>query len=125
MPVSYKVNKDEDFAWIRFGSRFRLQEVLDAVAGFRAEGGPDCRRIIEFERPLANFRYENIRRVAETMRPSGAGKAIALVANNELSREVCEAIVRQLPTGVPARIFAERAEAEAWLRTQPSSTPPR
>ena len=38
MPVTYAVSKDDDLAWICFGSRFGLQEVLDAVAGFRAEG---------------------------------------------------------------------------------------
>ena len=115
MPVYYDVDKDRDFAWIRFGSRFKLQEVLDAVSGFRAEGGHDCRRIIEFERPIANFRYENIKSVAANMRPSGAGKAIAFVADSDVAREVCDAIMRQVPPHVPSQIFATRAEAETWL----------
>ena len=116
MPVTYKVDKDQDIAWIRFGNRFDLQEVVDAVNGFRAEGGPDCRRIIAFERPLANVRYENIKMVSGNMKPSGAGKAIAFVADNDLSREICEAILRQIPAHLPTAIFATHAEAEAWLR---------
>ena len=121
MPVTYKISRDEDFAWIRFGSRFSLQEVLDAVAGFRREGGSECRRLFEFDRPLTNFLLENIRRVADGLRPAGPGKAIAFVADNDLSLEVCDAILRQIPRHLPVKIFSNRAEAEAWLKSQPSS----
>jgi hypothetical protein len=121
MPVTYDVNVEGDFAWIRFGSRFTLEEVVAAVSGFRERGGMECRRLFEFERPIANIRFESIKDIGAGMRPSGAGKAIALVADNDLSREVCDAIARQVPAHLPVQIFDSRPAAEAWLKSQPSS----
>ena len=125
MPVTYNVYVAADFAWICFGSRFTLEEVVTAVSAFREKGGMECRQLFKVERPLANFAFENIKNVSAGMRPSGPGKAIALVADNDLSREVCEAIARQVPPHLPVRIFPQRAEAEAWLKAQPSSSSPK
>ncbi len=118
MPITFEIPPDSPFAVVIFAGLFTLEETDAALAAFRAQGGMDRHCIIEFDRPLANFRVENIRRVASDMMRAGAAKPTAFVGASDLSFEICETIVRFVQRPDSVGVFRSRAEAESWLKSR-------
>jgi hypothetical protein len=50
------------------------------------------------------------------MAPAGGGRPTAFVGDNDLSFEVCDAIVRYIGQPGRVRAFRTRDEAEIWLK---------
>lgn len=121
MPVTYEIHPNSPFAVVTFAGRFTLEETETTLAAFRAQGGQQRLCIFEFDRPIANFQVENIKRICTDMMPKDSGQPTAFVGNTDLSFELCEAIVRFITRPGAVSIFRSRAEAESWLKQRAES----
>lgn len=118
MPVTFEIVADSPFAVVTFAGWFTVEATETALAAFRAQGGQQRLCIIEFDRPAADFRVENIKRLCTDMMPKDAGQPTAFVGNTDLSFELCETIVRFITRPGAVSVFRSRAEAERWLKQQ-------
>ena len=116
MPVTFQIIPDRLLSVVRFAGLFTVEETEAALAAFREQGGQTYPCIFEFDRPVANFRPENIKRIVSEMAPAGGGRPTAFVGDTDLSFEVCDAIVRYIGQPGRVRAFRTRDEAEAWLK---------
>ncbi len=115
MPVTFEIDPDSPFAVVTFAGWFTVEATETALAAFRAQGGQQRLCIIEFDRPMADFRVENIKRLCTDMMPKDAGQPTAFVGNTDLSFEL---IVRFITRPGAMSVFRSRAEAERWLKQQ-------
>lgn len=118
MPVTFEIFPDRQLSVVTFAGPFTVEETEATLAAFRARGGQSYPCIFEFDRPVANFRPENIKRIVSEMAPAGGGRPTAFVGDNDLSFEVCDAIVRYIGQPGRVRAFRTRDEAEAWLKAR-------
>ena len=116
MPVTFEIDPERSLSIVTFAGPFTVEEAESALAAFRAQGGQDHPCIFQFDRPVAQFRPENIKRVVSDMSPAGGGRPSAFVGDNDLSYEVCSVIVHYIGRPASVRAFRTREEAEAWLR---------
>lgn len=121
MPVTFEIDPDSPFAVVTFAGWFTVEETETTLAAFRTQGGQQRLCIFEFDRPMANFRVENIKRICTDMMPKDAGQPTAFVGNTDLSFELCETIVRFITRPGAVSVFRSRAEAERWLKQQPQA----
>ena len=116
MPVTFEIFPDRSLSVVTFAGPFTVEETEATLASFRAQGGQAHPCIFEFDRPVANFRPENIKRLVSDMAPAGGGRPTAFVGDNDLSFEVCDAIVRYIGQPGRVRAFRRHDEAETWLK---------
>ena len=116
MPVTFEIDQERSLSIVTFAGMFTLEETEAALASFRAQGGQNHLCIFEFSRPIVTFQPENIKRICSEMMPAGGGRPTAFVGDNDLSYEVCDAIVRMIRQPGRVRAFKSRAEAETWLK---------
>ena len=116
MPVTIDIHPDRNLSVVTFSGLFTVEETEAALTAFRAQGGQTHPCMFVFDRPVANFRPENIKRIVSEMAPGSGGRPTAFVGDNDLSFEVCDAIVRFIGQPGRVRAFKTRDEAEAWIR---------
>ena len=116
MPVTLDIHPDRNLSVVTFSGLFTVEETEAALTAFRAQGGQTHPCMFVFDRPVANFRPENIKRIVSEMAPGSGGRPTAFVGDNDLSFEVCDAIVRFIAQPGRVRAFKTRDEAEAWIR---------
>ena len=75
MPVTFEIFPDRSLSIVTFAGPFTVEETEATLASFRAQGGQSYPCIFEFDRPVANFRPENIKRLVSEMAPAGGGPA--------------------------------------------------
>ena len=73
MPVTFEIFPDRSLSIVTFAGPFTVEETEATLASFRAQGGQSYPCIFEFDRPVANFRPENIKRLVSDMAPAGGG----------------------------------------------------
>lgn len=115
MPVSFEILPERALSVVTFAGVFTVEQTDAVLADFRAQGGQNYPCIFEFDRPIANFQPDNIKRICSEMMPPDGGRPTAFVGGNELSYELCDAIVHLIRQPGRVRAFRTRAEAEAWL----------
>lgn len=116
MPVTFEIDSERNLSVVTFSGLFTVEDAEATLAAFRAQGGQNHLCIFEFDRPVAQFRPENIKRIVQEMSPGGGGKPSAFVGGNDLSFEVCDAIVHFIGQPGRVRAFRTRDEAEQWLK---------
>ena len=116
MPVTFEIDTQRNLSIVTFAGLFTVEDAERALEAFRAKGGQDHLCIFEFDRPVAQFRPENIKRIVAEMSPGNGGKPSAFVGGNDLSFEVCDAIVHFIGQPGRVRAFRTREDAEKWLK---------
>jgi len=121
VPVSYHINKADEFVSFRFEGKIDLVEVYELARGFLADPdfSPDWPHLVDLRGMEVEIQPGAMRPFVKFMltsyRPSFAAAALALVIDGDRDPEFSAAVYRFTCGLGNAELFEDYAHAISWL----------